>query len=96
MWRRRPAKSTPPATVANPAKEADLTTVTLTEKAEQRLGIRTVAVARRSVPRTRPVGGELIVPPGQALTVSAPVAGTVLSAWPRFRPPVRSCAAGRR
>jgi cobalt-zinc-cadmium efflux system membrane fusion protein len=74
-----PAASAPPAKVAHPVKETDLTTITLTEKAEQRLGIRTVAVARRSVPRTRAVGGEVIVPPGQSLTVSAPVAGTVLS-----------------
>jgi membrane fusion protein, heavy metal efflux system len=74
-----PGKATPPATVTNPPRETDLTTVTLTEKAEQRLGIRTVAVVRRSVPRTRAVGGEILVPPGQALTVSAPVAGTVLA-----------------
>ncbi len=74
-----PSKAAPPATVSNPPKETDLTTVTLTEKADQRLGIRTVAVARRSIPRTRAMGGEILVPPGQALTVSAPVAGTVLA-----------------
>ena len=34
------AKSPPPATVAKPADETDLATITLTPKAEQRLGIR--------------------------------------------------------
>jgi membrane fusion protein, heavy metal efflux system len=79
----RPASwAAPHATVQNPVKEADLTTITLTEQAEKRLGISTVPMARRSVPRSRAVGGEVIVPPGQTLTVSAPVAGTVLAALP--------------
>jgi RND family efflux transporter MFP subunit len=64
--------------VKNPQKEADLASVLLSEKAEQRLGVRTAQVEQRTVSRSRTVGGELVVPPGQALTVAAPVAGTVL------------------
>jgi len=51
------------ATVA-PAKvvtEADLTTVTLTPEAEQRLGIALASVEKRSVVRTRVLGGELLL-----------------------------------
>ena len=74
--RAAPDKS-PPAAVTTPVKEADLTTVKLTAQAEQRLGIQTVAVERRSVARTRTVGGEVVVPPGSQVVVSAPVAGTL-------------------
>jgi hypothetical protein len=45
-----PAK---PASVTAPVKEAQLTTVTLTPEAEQRLAVVTVPVERRTVPRTR-------------------------------------------
>lgn len=68
-----------PATVANPVKEADLTTVTLTDEAVKRLGIEAVAVELSEAAPTRTVGGEVVVPPGQSLIVSAPVAGTVLA-----------------
>jgi cobalt-zinc-cadmium efflux system membrane fusion protein len=74
-----PAKSAPPAKVQNAQKEVDLATVTLTEQAEARLGIETVDVERRSVSRTRSVGGEIIVPPGRSIVISAPVAGLVLA-----------------
>ncbi len=69
----KPASS-PPAKVR---AEADLTTITLTPQAEQRLGIETVEMAYKPSGRTRSFAGEVVVPPGQALTVSAPVAGTV-------------------
>ncbi len=70
-------KSPPPAKVAQPAHEKDLATVTLTPQAEQRLGIRTVEVQRKPVPRKRTFGGEVVCPPGQTITVSAPVSGTL-------------------
>lgn len=73
-------KAEPPAKVNGAPKEADLASVTLTEKAEQRLGIRTVLVERRTVARTRTVGGEVMVPAGQSIVTTAPVAGTVLPA----------------
>jgi len=71
-------KSDAPARVEGARKESDLATVVLTEQAESRLGVRTVLLERRSVDETRTVGGDLIVPPGHAITVSAPQPGTVL------------------
>jgi len=74
-----PAKSAPPAEVKNPVSEAQLTTVVLSMRAVQRLGIETTPVDSVAIAPTREVGGEVIVPPGQSLTVAAPVAGTVLA-----------------
>lgn len=71
------SKSPAPATVAKPANEKDLATITLTPEAEKRLGIRTVEVQRSDVPRQRVVGGEVVVPPGKAMLVTAPVGGTL-------------------
>jgi len=70
---------TPPAKVANAVKETDLNTITLTPKAEERLGIQVAAVERKKVPATRLLGGELMVPVGHSITVSAPLAGRVQS-----------------
>ena len=69
-----------PATVAAPVKEAQLTTVTLSEEAEKRLAIKTEAVAQRAVPRTRTIGGEIVAPSGTALAITAPVSGTLQAA----------------
>ncbi len=59
-----PAPSTAPAqaAIANPVKEGDLTTVTLTPEAAQRLGITTVPVASKVVPNSRLYGGEITLP----------------------------------
>lgn len=70
------AKPAPPAKV-KPATEADLATVELTERAEQRLGIKLVEVERKPVPRTSTYGGEVIVPPGRLVVVSSPFTGTL-------------------
>ena len=72
-----PAKSPTPAAIANPVTEASLTTLTLTPEAVQRLGIATATAAVESVARTRSVGGEIIAPPGGAIVVTAPAAGTL-------------------
>ena len=79
---RKPAAAPPPkpATVAAPVKEAQLTTVTLTPDAEKRLGIVTIAVERKVLARTRVVGGEITAPSGQAIAITAPVAGTLEAA----------------
>ena len=50
------------ATVTNGVKEDALATVTLTPKAEHRLGVVAVAVERRHAPQTRLLGGELVLP----------------------------------
>ena len=72
-----PAKSPAPAKVANPQKEADLTTVTLTPEAERRLGIETAVLAAAPLQAERTLGGEMLVPPGRSVPVTAPVAGRV-------------------
>jgi RND family efflux transporter MFP subunit len=72
-------KAPPPAKVASPVKEADFSSVTLTAEAEARLAIETAVVEERELPQVRAVGGEVVAPPGRAVTVAAPLAGTVLA-----------------
>lgn len=71
------AAEPPPAQVAKPASDKDLNTILLTPEAEQRLGIRVVPAERKNVPRRRTLGGEVVLPPGQVLRVSAPLSGTL-------------------
>ncbi len=66
--------------VATIAKEDQLNTIVLTEKAEERLGIQTAAVAVRQVRRTRTYGGEITLPTGALIIVSAPLSGTLQAA----------------
>ena len=66
-----------PATVANPRTEADLSTITLTADAVKRLGIQTVTVKTDVAAATRTLGGEVVVPAGRSVVVTAPVAGTL-------------------
>lgn len=76
-------KAASPAKVGTLVKETDLNTITLTPQAEKRLGIATVAVERKSVPRTRSFGGDVMVRAGSALTVTAPIAATVSGSLPQ-------------
>ncbi len=69
--------SEPPAAIV---KEADLNTILLEPESESRLGITTAPVERRSVMRTRTLGGEVLVPSGLEITVKSPLAGKILSA----------------
>ncbi|AMV25306.1 hypothetical protein VT84_12975 [Gemmata sp. SH-PL17] len=74
------AKSSAPgvqATVPKPFKEDQGATVVLTADSEAKLAIRTAPVERKPMPRKRVYGGEVIVPPGRSLVVSAPIAGTL-------------------
>ncbi len=68
-------KAEPPAKVRGGLSESELGTITLTAQAEARLGIRTAAVEIKKVGRTRAFGGEVVVPAGRTISVSAPVAG---------------------
>jgi RND family efflux transporter MFP subunit len=70
-------KAAPAASVEKKITDGDLVKVTLTAEAETRLGIAVAPVEQRSVPRRRRVGGEIVVPSGGALMLSAPVAATV-------------------
>jgi len=78
-----------PATVAHPRTEADLSTITLSDEAVKRLGIETVTVKTDAAPATRTLGGEVVVPPGRGVVVTAPVAGTVSGAAARAGARVR-------
>jgi cobalt-zinc-cadmium efflux system membrane fusion protein len=77
------AKSPAPSKVATPVKEDSLNTITLTPEAEQRLGIQFAAVEMKPVQQIRTYGGEVALPTGASVIVSAPVGGTL-------QPPPRS------
>jgi membrane fusion protein, heavy metal efflux system len=71
-------KPVPPARVENGGiKETDLASIKLTPKAEERLGIQTSIVGRGLFAPSDKRVGEVTIPPGQTLVISAPVAGTV-------------------
>ncbi len=73
------SSAAPPAKVANGVRESELTTVTLSPEAEQRLGIETAAVEKRQLARVLELGGEIIAIPGRRIFVTAPVAGVVIA-----------------
>ncbi|MHC4269266.1 MAG: efflux RND transporter periplasmic adaptor subunit [Planctomycetota bacterium] len=70
-------KSDTPVKVSNVVKESELTTVTLTPEAEQRLGIETSMIEYRDIQNTLRLGGEIISQPGHELKITAPMSGTV-------------------
>lgn len=67
----------PPAKVDNRVKESDLTRVTLSPEAEQRLGIELATVTERTASNQLAVSGEIVPIPGKTLIVTAPASGTV-------------------
>ena len=69
-----------PATVDHPRTEAELSTVKLTPDAAERLGIETVAVSSDFAASVRTLGGEIAVPEGRSIVITAPVAGTLSGA----------------
>ncbi len=71
-------ESLKPAKVENAVKESALSTVTLSPRAEERLGIEIAPVESRTLPGRLELGGEIIPVPGNDVRVSAPVAGTVV------------------
>jgi RND family efflux transporter MFP subunit len=73
-------KKEAPAKIDHPVKEDQLTTITLTPRAEERLGIETVPATYRHIPGFMELGGEIIAPPGTEIKVSAPLSGTVKGA----------------
>jgi RND family efflux transporter MFP subunit len=75
-------KAAPAAKVENAVKEPDLATVKLSPKAEERLGIVTTSVAVERVAQSRVFAGEVTLPPDRAVTVSAPVGGTLSASAP--------------
>jgi len=67
-----------PAKVENAVEESLLSTITLTPKAEERLGINISLVESKKLPGSYELGGEIISIPGSNARVSAPVSGVVL------------------
>lgn len=67
-----------PAEVVNQVKENTLTRISLTPEAENRLGIMTWKVELKDIPKILRIGGEVMVPPGQEVKVTAPAAGKVI------------------
>jgi RND family efflux transporter MFP subunit len=69
-----------PAKVEHPRTEAEISTIRLTADAVKRLGVQTVAVKTDVAAGTRTLGGEVVVPEGRGVVVTAPVAGTLTGA----------------
>jgi RND family efflux transporter MFP subunit len=67
-----------PATVAHHVDEQSLNTIKLTQQAHDRLGIALAEAKLQEVQARRTFGGEVVVPAGMAITVAAPLAGTLL------------------
>ena len=74
------AKTEAPAKLTGDAvKESELTTITLTPEAEDRLGIRVEEAQGGSIAQTRKFAGEITRPVGSNIVVSSPIAGTLQS-----------------
>src|SRR5439155_21878409 len=74
------APPTPPAKVAAVAQEGKLNDIVLTQEAEDRLGITYASIEMKPVSRVRSYGGEIALPPGASLIISAPVGGKLEAA----------------
>lgn len=71
-------ESESPAIVENAVEETELASIILSPQAESRLAIQTAPVEYRRVQRTRTLGGEVEVVPGNSVAVTAPVVGMVI------------------
>lgn len=69
-----------PAKVAAVQQEIKLNDIVLTPEAEQRLGITYSEVATKPINRVRSYAGEIALPPGASLVISAPVGGKLEAA----------------
>ena len=72
-----PVAKESPAKVATIANEAELNTIKLTEEAENHLALAVSPVELKPMPRVSTLGGEIMLPPGASLIVSAPFTGTL-------------------
>ena len=72
-----PVSHEPPASVEHPVPESELARVRLTDAARERLGVTTGAVGAHRGAARRRMAGEIVVPPGRSVTLTAPVAGVV-------------------
>ena len=73
-----PAEKVKPAKVEPHPSENDIYRVKLTEKAETRLQISTVPAKTQNVSRVRTLGGDVLIPDGMRIPVTAPLAGKLV------------------
>jgi hypothetical protein len=73
-------KPAPPATITGKRPEGEIARVTLTQQAEERLGVVVATAERRPSPRSRTVGGDVVPSSGRAFVVVAPIAGRLSAA----------------
>jgi multidrug efflux pump subunit AcrA (membrane-fusion protein) len=83
------------ANVARPIKEEQLNSIELSPEAVARLALATGLVEKRPMPQTRFYGGEIVIPPGQAVVVSAPISGMLRAAEGGLPQPGQSIEPGR-
>ena len=77
-----PSERVAPAQVENPPVESELSRITLTPEAVERLGIETTPIELREISRAKVYGGDVMAPPGRSLTISAPMEGVVIGSPP--------------
>lgn len=91
-----PSTKAAPAKVEGAIAEVKLASVTLTEQAEQRIGLRTVRVQEQVVPRRRALAGTAVVPAGKTARIVAPFASRLVPAGASGHPlPGALVAAGQ-
>ena len=71
----KPPAPPPPAQVAKVVKEDELGTIKLSEDSEKKLGLAVGTVASKPARRVRVYGGDVTIPVGKAVLVSAPLGG---------------------
>ena len=74
----KPAKEKPAKVEAHPS-EVDIYRIVLTPKAEERLQISTVPMTTKAMPQHRTLGGDVIIPDGNRISVAAPLTGALAS-----------------
>jgi cobalt-zinc-cadmium efflux system membrane fusion protein len=77
---RAPATAVKPPAASSIDKKLDetqITTVTISPEAKTKLNVRTAPAERRTLKRVRFYGGEVMAPPGQTMTISAPLGGQI-------------------
>jgi RND family efflux transporter MFP subunit len=92
-----PVKKTaaePPAKIDKVLKEDEINRITLTDDAIRRLALTTAPITVESVARSRTYGGEVVLPPGQAMIVSAPVSGLLKATAKKSLKPGQQVTAG--
>jgi len=81
-----------PATLVPPTSSEGLASVALPHESQRALGLETVSVERVTAPERSVVAGEVMVPPGRDIVLSAPTGGRIApsGALPRPGEPVRA------